>query len=117
MVTEPDQPAESADEVKRRAAKNLAARKRYADKKEAADKKPAEPKAAKKKPVEPTLPTAEELAAKLKDNVNETKDQFVEAAIEPAKKSLATLTELAEIAWDTVGGALTGILSRRRRDD
>ena len=64
------------------------------------------------RPVEPAPPvyTLEEL----KEQGSQAKTELVSAVIEPAVEALGSLSQTVR---DTIGGALSGLLSRKRRDD
>lgn len=96
MTTEPDQPVEeqpvneeTTGTAKKKAAKKPAARKR---KKATAKRKPSTTKkrAASK--------TSEPVEKSTVDAATELKEQFVEAAVEPTKKALATWSAFGEVA-------------------
>ena len=119
MVTDPEQPVDNLDaEVEEVAPKPKRKYKKRATKPKPAAKK-AEPKSkpSKEKPQSEPLPTAEELASELKANLAETKEQFVGATIEPARKVVATWSVFAEMAKETASGLLGGFLGNKKRDE
>jgi hypothetical protein len=128
MVTEPDQPTvgESPSNVEEVASvvepvvkpkkatakpkRKAPVRKAPVGRKAAAPRKQRPNKTV--KPVEPAPPvyTLEEL----REQGSQAKRELVGAVIEPAVEALGSLSQTVR---DTVGGALAGLLSRKRRAD
>jgi hypothetical protein len=113
MTTNPETPEEEVaspvEETpappKKPARKKAAPRKRKATAKKAAPKKP------KKKA--PTIAEAEPLTLEeIKEKSKEVKDGFVDAVVGPFIEAAGVLSQTAR---DTVGGALDGLLSRKRK--
>ena len=113
-VEEPVSKPEKA--TRQRTPEQKAARKR----RDAAAKKQRSEQAAEpvveKKSVE-SDPTPEELAEEIKDNITESKDQFVEATLEPARKAATTLVAVAEYAREGFAGWFDGLLRKKRDRD
>ncbi len=121
MTTQPDKPVEeqpvneevtgSAKKTAAKKAKKPTARKRKAT---ATKRKPAATKKrAASKPSEPVVPTVEEI-----------KEQFTEAAVEPTKKAIDTWQEIAGVARAGFGdlkeaglGILGGFLGNKKKED
>ncbi len=75
---------------------------------------PKKKPAAKKKPVEPTPAPLPLTLEELKQQGKEAKQELVSAVIEPALEAVGSLSQTVR---DTIAGAFSGLLSRKRRND
>ena len=118
MVTKPDQSTDEGDGVVQdnlNGTKKAAETTRRSPRKKTATKKRTTAKSTRRKPpartvAPPPLLTIEEL----KEQGVQAKQEIVSAVVEPAVEAVGALSQTIR---DTISGAFSGLLSRRRRDD
>ena len=118
MVTKPDQSTDEGDGVVQdnlNGTKKAAKTTRRSPRKKTATKKRTTAKSTRRKPpartvAPPPLLTIEEL----KEQGVHAKQEIVSAVLEPAVEAVGVLSQTIR---DTISGAFSGLLSRRRRDD
>ena len=128
MTNKPDQPAEEGDSVvqedaspvesvaapktvRKTAAKAVPARK-TASKPASRSKPKTKPRKRPKQAAKPVAPPPPLTLEELKEQGVQAKREIVGAVIEPAVEALGSLSQTVR---DTIGGALSGLLSRKRR--
>jgi len=112
MVTKPDQSTDEGDGVVQ---DNLNGTKKAAKTTRRSPRKKTTAKSTRRKPpartvAPPPLLTIEEL----KEQGVHAKQEIVSAVVEPAVEAVGVLSQTIR---DTISGAFSGLLSRRRRDD
>ena len=88
---------------------------RRSPRKKASTKKRTTAKSKRRRPsTKPVAPPPPLTMAELREQGREAKEEIVSAVVEPA---VAVVGALSQTIWDTISGAFSGLLSRKRRDD
>ena len=118
MVTKPDQSTDEGDGVVQdnlNGTKKAAETTRRSPRKKTATKKRTTAKSTRRKPPARTVAPPPPLTIEeLKEQGVQAKQEIVSAVVEPAVEAIGSLSQTIR---DTISGAFSGLLSRRRRDD
>ena len=118
MVTKPDQSTDEGDGVVQdnlNGTKKAAETTRRSPRKKTATKKRTTAKSTRRKPPARTVAPPPPLTIEeLKEQGVQAKQEIVSAVLEPAVEAIGSLSQTIR---DTISGAFSGLLSRRRRDD
>ena len=112
MVTKPDQSTDEGDGVVQ---DNLNGTKKAAKTTRRSPRKKTTAKSTRRKPPARTVAPPPPLTIEeLKEQGVQAKQEIVSAVVEPAVEAVGALSQTIR---DTISGAFSGLLSRRRRDD
>ena len=118
MVTKPDQSTDEGDGVVQdnpNGTKKAAKTTRRSPRKKTATKKRTTAKSTRRKPPARTVAPPPPLTIEeLKEQGVQAKQEVINAVVEPA---VAVVGSLSQTIRDTISGAFSGLLSRKRRDD
>ena len=118
MVTKPDQSTDEGDGVVQdnpNGTKKAAKTTRRSPRKKTATKKRTTAKSTRRKPSAKTVAPPPPLTIEeLKEQGVQAKQEIVNAVVEPAVEAVGSLSQTIR---DTISGAFSGLLSRKRRDD
>ena len=118
MVTKPDQSTDEGDGVVQdnlNGTKKAAETTRRSPRKKTATKKRTTAKSTRRKPPARTVAPPPPLTIEeLKEQGVQAKQEIVSAVLEPAVEAIGSLSQTIR---DTISGAFSGLLSRKRRDD
>ena len=118
MVTKPDQSTDEGDGVVQdnlNGTKKAAETTRRSPRKKTATKKRTTAKSTRRKPPARTVAPPPPLTIEeLKEQGVQAKQEIVSAVLDPAVEAIGSLSQTIR---DTISGAFSGLLSRRRRDD
>lgn len=118
MVTKPDQSTDEGDGVVQdnpNGTKKAAKTTRRSPRKKTATKKRTTAKSTRRKPPARTVAPPPPLTIEeLKEQGVQAKQEIVNAVVEPAVEAVGSLSQTIR---DTISGAFSGLLSRKRRDD